>query len=135
MDTDRCLALLELESCASVEEVRRAYRDLVRVWHPDRFSSDPRLRTRAEEKVKQLNAAYEELIRQLDRSGGTLSRSKEKAGIPAEVAESSTEAFFEAGTRNVLAIWYSLGRALRQAVQESYRKEIKEKTRKTQRKP
>ncbi len=135
MDTDRCLALLELESCTSVEEVRRAYRDLVRVWHPDRFSSDPRLRTRAEEKVKQLNAAYEELVRQLDRSGGTLHRSKEKSGIGAEAAGSATEAFFEAGTRSVLTVCYSLGRALRRAVQESYPKETKEKTREKQRKP
>ena len=130
MDTDRCLALLELESCTSVEEAHRAYRDLVRVWHPDRFSSDPRLRTRAEEKVKQLNAAYEELVRQLDHSSGTLRRSNEKTGIRPEMPESATEAFFEAGTRNVLTIWHSLGRALRQALQESRSRETKEETRK-----
>ena len=68
MDADRCLELLELESCSSAEEARRAYRDLVRVWHPDRFAGDPRLRIRAEEKVKQLNLAYEELIRHLGRA-------------------------------------------------------------------
>ena len=81
MDVDRCLALLELDHCSSVEEARRAYRDLVRVWHPDRFSGDPRLRDRAEEKVKQLNLAYETLVLHLERSAGEGVRSSRR-GTP-----------------------------------------------------
>ena len=37
------------------------YRDLVKVWHPDRFGSDPRLRSKAEEKLAQINDAYRAL--------------------------------------------------------------------------
>lgn len=37
-DMKRYYEILELEPGASPEEVKRAYRDLVKVWHPDRFS-------------------------------------------------------------------------------------------------
>src|SRR3989338_5562248 len=60
-DIDRYYEILELKPGASLEEVKRAYRDLVRVWHPDRFSHDPRLQQRAQEKLKEINEAYEKL--------------------------------------------------------------------------
>lgn len=60
-DIDRYYEILELKFGASPEEVKRAYRDLVRVWHPDRFSHDPRLQQKAQEKLKEINEAYEKL--------------------------------------------------------------------------
>ena len=51
--------LLELDPTASGEELKRAYRDLTKVWHPDRFAHDPGLRHRAEEKLKTIHEAYE----------------------------------------------------------------------------
>ncbi len=51
--------ILEIEPGASQSEIKQAYRDLAVVWHPDRFSDNPRLRKKAEEKLKQINAAYE----------------------------------------------------------------------------
>jgi DnaJ-domain-containing protein 1 len=56
---DRCIEILGLKPGASQEEVNQAYRDLVNVWHPDRFVGNPRLQKKAEEKVKEINAAYE----------------------------------------------------------------------------
>ncbi len=56
---NRCIETLGLKPGASQEEVNQAYRDLVNVWHPDRFESNPRLQKKAEEKVKEINAAYE----------------------------------------------------------------------------
>ncbi len=53
--------LLELDQTASMEEVRQAYRDLVMVWHPDRFGHNLRLRQKAEAKLKQVNQAYDHL--------------------------------------------------------------------------
>jgi preprotein translocase subunit Sec63 len=50
--------ILELEQGASPSEIKRAYRDLAMVWHPDRFS-DPRMQQKAEDRLKQINAAYE----------------------------------------------------------------------------
>jgi hypothetical protein len=55
----RCIETLELKPGASREEVEQGYRDLVNVWHPDRFANNLRLQKKAEEKLKEINAAYE----------------------------------------------------------------------------
>lgn len=43
----------------SARELKQAYHDLAKVWHPDRFSHDPRLQQKAQEKLKEINEAYE----------------------------------------------------------------------------
>lgn len=57
----RCYSVLELRPSASPMEVRQAYRDLVKVWHPDRFGHDPALQLKAQEKLKEINAAFDRL--------------------------------------------------------------------------
>jgi hypothetical protein len=54
--------VLELKPAASLDEIKKAYRDLVKVWHPDRFDHDPALQQKAQEKLKEINAAYDALI-------------------------------------------------------------------------
>src|SRR5215475_10434615 len=53
--------LLEVEPGASTEEIRQAYRDQTKVWHPDRFSNDTRLQQKAEERIRRINLAYRRL--------------------------------------------------------------------------
>jgi curved DNA-binding protein CbpA len=75
-----CYQILELEPEASEEEARRAYRELVKVWHPDRFPHDPVLQKRANEKLKQLNEAYElvcEALRTGIKAGKAAARSRD----------------------------------------------------------
>ena len=57
---ERCGALhiLGLDSNASHREIESTYRLLVKVWHPDRFQTDPKLREAADEKLKSINAAH-----------------------------------------------------------------------------
>ena len=50
--------ILEVDLGASQDELKQAYKDLAKVWHPDRFTDDPRLQRKAEEKLKQINTAY-----------------------------------------------------------------------------
>lgn len=57
MTIARARKLLDVETTTDWNEVRQAYRDLARVWHPDRFQ-EPRLRVRAERQMAELNAAY-----------------------------------------------------------------------------
>ena len=52
---------LELEAGADFGAVRSAYRELVQVWHPDRFGGNAKLEERAQEKLKRINLAYERL--------------------------------------------------------------------------
>lgn len=58
LDLQESLSVLEIPSGCSLNDAKASYRDLVRVWHPDRFQSDARLQRRCEEKIKRLNAAY-----------------------------------------------------------------------------
>ncbi len=55
----RCRLLLGLQEGHSEEQLRQAYHDVVKVWHPDRFPHDERLRGVAQEKLKEINGAYE----------------------------------------------------------------------------
>ena len=55
------LQTLGLEPGASREEVKKAYRDLSKVWHPDRFAEDPTLQQKAGEQLKAINDAYQHL--------------------------------------------------------------------------
>lgn len=58
-DLERSYRVLGLEPGASEQEVKEAYRDLTKVWHPDRFSDkDSRLKEKAEARTKELNEAY-----------------------------------------------------------------------------
>lgn len=50
--------VLGLHPGASAEEIREAYLDMVKVWHPDRFAHDPGLQARAGDKLRQINIAY-----------------------------------------------------------------------------
>src|SRR4030095_4623616 len=58
--TEYCDAL-GIKPSSTPEQFKQAYRDLVNVWHPDRFAHDPRLQKIAEEKLKEINEAYEHL--------------------------------------------------------------------------
>ena len=60
-ELDRCYEVLGVAPGTSGRELKEAYRDLAKVWHPDRFSHDPRLQQKAQEKLKELNEAYERL--------------------------------------------------------------------------
>lgn len=47
---------------ASSVDLKTAHRDLAKVWHPDRFGHDPRLQAKAQEKLKEINEAYDKLV-------------------------------------------------------------------------
>ena len=61
MDIDKCYEILEVNKSASPEQVRQAYKDLVNIWHPDRVSNNRRLKQKAEDKLKEINIAYEKV--------------------------------------------------------------------------
>lgn len=54
--------VLDVAYSAAPEEITRAYRQLMRLTHPDRFQ-DPRQREKAEERAKLINVAYAVLSR------------------------------------------------------------------------
>ena len=61
-ELDRAYEVLGVKPGVSDRELKAAHRDLAKVWHPDRFVHDPRLQQKAQEKLKEINEAYEQLI-------------------------------------------------------------------------
>lgn len=59
MSVERALAVMELTPDASWEQIRQAYRELVKVWHPDRFPGDEKFKLRATRKMQEINTAYQ----------------------------------------------------------------------------
>ncbi len=72
---------------ASDEDIKKAYRDLARKYHPDKYA-DTDLAELASEKMKEVNAAYEEI--QKLRSGGGASQGS-SAGYGSSQSSSSPE--------------------------------------------
>ncbi|MGO5048601.1 J domain-containing protein [Dysosmobacter sp. Sow4_B12] len=58
--------ILGVPESATDEEIKKAYRDLARKYHPDNYHDNP-LADLAQEKMKDINAAYEQITR--ERSG------------------------------------------------------------------
>ena len=82
-----CYRILEAEPGSSVEELRQCYRDLVKVWHPDRFEHDLTLKNKAQEKLKEINFAYERICSSLVGAQGATS----VVGQPSNAGNRATE--------------------------------------------
>jgi hypothetical protein len=58
-----CFAVLGLAESATVDEVRQAYKALIKQNHPDRVHNmSPTLRKLAESQTKMINAAYQQAL-------------------------------------------------------------------------
>jgi hypothetical protein len=75
------LKVLELSPGASLDDVKKSYRLLAKVWHPDRFPTDKDLQQRGLEKIKEINSAYELLTSA--NLGSSRTEDSAPAGIPA----------------------------------------------------
>lgn len=62
--------MLGVSETATDDEIKKAYRDLVRKYHPDKYVDKP-LADVASEKMKEINAAYDQI--QKDRKAGRTS--------------------------------------------------------------
>ena len=73
--------MLGVPSTATDDEVKTAYRNLARKYHPDNYHDNP-LADLAQERMKEINEAYEEIQTQRKRgaSGGGYSTGASSAG-------------------------------------------------------
>ena len=63
-------SILGVSSDATDEEVKNAYRALARKYHPDNYGDDNPLKDLANEKMQEINSAYDE-IQRMRSSGGS----------------------------------------------------------------
>lgn len=61
--------VLGINENASDEEVKKAYREMVKKYHPDQYGNNP-LSELAEEKIKEINVAYDTIMRQRENRSG-----------------------------------------------------------------
>ena len=61
--------VLGIKEGASEEEIRAAYRELVKKYHPDKYQDNP-LGELAQEKLQQVNEAYDQIMRGGSRGAG-----------------------------------------------------------------
>ncbi|HSE83720.1 MAG TPA: universal stress protein [Thermodesulfobacteriota bacterium] len=83
-DVDKSLELFGLSSNFTERQLKEAYRDLVQIWHPDKYVNKPRLYGKAQERLIEINKAYEvlqEYLRNSDTASGK--RGMSSAGKPA----------------------------------------------------
>jgi WD40 repeat protein len=96
VNINRCYQILGLKPDASLEDLKQAYRQLAKTWHPDRYKGDPQLTQQAEEQFRKITEAYQ-LLRehflepQSARQTHTFAR------------QSTPEAFYERGTEHAQA--------------------------------
>ena len=63
MNRIEALNILGLESDATAQEIKEAYRETVQILHPDKFASNQKLQDRATEQFKRMQEAYEYLTK------------------------------------------------------------------------
>ena len=66
-DTESSYKVLEILPSASAEEVKKAYRNMAKKFHPDKLQSkDPALIKGAQEKFQEVQKAYEAIQKERD---------------------------------------------------------------------
>lgn len=73
MDISKALEILGLTSNPSRADVKKAYREQVKLWHPDRYSNGSAMKKMAEKNIQDANLAYAFLKRNLPAISKTVS--------------------------------------------------------------
>ncbi|MBW4593806.1 MAG: DnaJ domain-containing protein [Brasilonema angustatum HA4187-MV1] len=92
-------SILELKPGASPTQIKQAYRKLVKIWHPDRFSH-PHQKQEAEEKIKQINEAYDKLKSDLPSSTDPPTQTTQTTQTNIYTSRSNAELFYNWGAEN-----------------------------------
>lgn len=79
--------VLGVSENASDEDIKRAYRELAKKYHPDNYNDSP-LADLAEEKMKEINEAYDQIC-DMHRNGGSSSTSSGSYGTSSSYTSTS----------------------------------------------
>ena len=94
-------SVLGVSPSASDEEVKKAYRELARKYHPDNYQNNP-LADLAEEKMKEINEAYDTITKQRSGGGGSYQQSSGSYGGYTQQRSYSSGSSTYARVRNLI---------------------------------
>ena len=103
-------SILGVSKNASDEEVKAAYKALVRKYHPDNYDDNNPLKDLANEKMQEVNQAYDDIMRMrenasgADNSGFGTDSSYSSAGAYAEIRRTINSRKFGDAEKQLLAI-------------------------------
>ena len=83
---------LDLKPGASIKEIVEARDDLLLLWDPDRLKSHPRLRSKAQVKIREIHRAYQLLMQDPGQGEGVTETEAPGNLSPAAAAASATDA-------------------------------------------
>lgn len=78
--------VLGVRQDASEEEIKAAYKELVKKYHPDKYQNNP-LSDLAEEKLQEVNEAYDMLMKNSNVNSGGYSQAQNPRNASAEFAQ------------------------------------------------
>jgi len=70
MNFKKCLQVLQLQQAGSKSDVEQAYHAMIETWRPNRFAAGSLLQIQAEDKIKEINIAYQTLTAFFSTEGG-----------------------------------------------------------------
>ena len=87
--------ILNISSTATDDEVKKAYRELARKYHPDNYHDNP-LADLAQEKMKEINAAYDAIQKERSgRSAGGYAQQQSYGGYQHQQQKTGTDPAFQ----------------------------------------
>ena len=92
-------SVLGVSQNASDEEIKKAYRDLARKYHPDNYQNNP-LADLAEEKMKEINEAYNTITKMRSGQGSSPGQGGSYGGYQGGGYSSSSGGYQSAAGRN-----------------------------------
>lgn len=102
-------SILGVTKDATDEEIKNAYRELTRKYHPDKYDDDNPLKDLAKEKMQEINSAYDEIQKQRSSSSGGSSGnnyyySGSSAGVYAEIRRLINDRRFKDAEKELYSI-------------------------------
>jgi hypothetical protein len=103
-------SILGVSKKASDEEIKAAYKALIRKYHPDNYGDDNPLKDLANEKTQEINQAYDEIMRMRanakneESSAGTEGSSYSSEGVYANIRRTVNSRKFSEAEKQLLAI-------------------------------